>query len=169
MKQNMSRAACAWSLLFAAFHFYWALGGSFGLGDGPAADKMSESPGFLAYDLIVGAPCVLGAILALALGGTRLQRIPRWSLLLGSSTATVLLLLRGAPSLLEGVLVATNILPNGFLGMSNEQVYGEADPSAYTIWSIRAVDVYFTLGSVLFAAALFRYHRHHGQRSAQHR
>lgn len=64
------------------------------------------------------------------------------------------LLLRGFPGLLESALAATDVLPNGFLGMTDQEVYGEADPSAYTIWSMRAVDAYFALGSVLYFATL---------------
>jgi hypothetical protein len=154
MQLNAARAAAAWSLVFGVFHFYWALGGSFGLGDGPASHAIDDSPAFLAYDIAVGVLCLVGAVLVLALGGRHFAGIPRTLVLLGVWTATVALLLRGFPGLLESVLVATDVLPNGFLGMSNEEVYGEAHPSAYTIWSMRAVDAYFALGSVLYFATL---------------
>lgn len=172
MNTYLARAASAWSLIFGVFHFYWAVGGSFGLGDGPASKMMSESPGFLVYDLVVGVLCLLGAVFALALGGRHFQRIPRKLVLIGAWTATVALLLRGFPGLLEDVLVATDVLSEGLLGMSNMEIYGEAHPSAYTIWSMRIVDVYFTLGALLFLGALRAetkaHHTHDAPTAARH-
>ncbi|MGP3918588.1 DUF3995 domain-containing protein [Nonomuraea sp. 10N515B] len=153
------RAACTWSLIFATFHVYWALGGSFGLGDGPNVGTMHENPAFLAYDLVVAVMCLTGAAVAVALAGARFTWIPRWVLLSGAWTATVLLTLRGVPGLVEGIMTQTGVLPNGFFGMSTTQVYGEPNPSAYTIWTMRVIDVYFALGGFLFAAALRGYYR----------
>jgi hypothetical protein len=36
-------------------------------------------------------------------------------------------------------------------GLTYEQLLGTAEPSAYTLWSARAIDVYFFLGGVLYA------------------
>jgi hypothetical protein len=45
------------------------------------------------------------------------------------------------------------------LGDAPNLLPGSADPSANTVWSGRAVDWYFTLGGLLFAAAALTYRR----------
>lgn len=58
------RIACAWAVAFATLHFYWALGGSWGLSAsaGPLAEKR---PGwFVAVGLWgVGMLCLVGGVL----------------------------------------------------------------------------------------------------------
>lgn len=63
------RIACAWAVTFAVLHFFWALGGSWGLSvsAGPLAE---EQPGwFVAVGLWgVGLLCLVGGGLGLLLG-----------------------------------------------------------------------------------------------------
>lgn len=60
----MAYAACAWGLLFAALHFYWALGGRAGLGDAP---DITERTWFLVYDVVAGILSLVAAAVAMAL------------------------------------------------------------------------------------------------------
>ncbi len=64
--------ACAWALVFAAAHFYWALGGDLGLAvsAGPLAE---ERPGWFVLVGLwgVGALCLVGAALGWLLGESR--------------------------------------------------------------------------------------------------
>lgn len=153
--------AAGWALIFAGFHFYWALGGRLGMGDGAAAHS-AFSTGFLLYDLLVALLCLVGAVVVLALvGGLRWPTvIPGWILSTVGWIGTVLLLVRGGLGLIEDVLQLLGLLNDGLLGMTTQQMFGEPHPSAYTMWSLRAIDVYFLLGGLLFVAAL----RHRGHR-----
>lgn len=86
-----------WSLVFAAPHFYWALGGRAGLGaQAAAADAALQQGWFAIYNLAAGClgilGAVVGAVIATKLGG---RRAHRW-LLVAATVACVVLLLRGA-------------------------------------------------------------------------
>lgn len=60
--------AGAWSVIFAALHFYWALGGRAGLGaQTAAADAALQQGWFAAYNLTAGCLGLLGAAMALVL------------------------------------------------------------------------------------------------------
>lgn len=89
-----------WSLVFAAPHFYWALGGRAGLGDqAAAADAALQESWFAAYNLAAGCLAVLGAVVATVLAMDRgSQRVRRW-LLVAAAAGSVMLLLRGAVGL----------------------------------------------------------------------
>lgn len=90
-------AAAAWALIFAAPHFWWALGVSWAFpGDADLFERAFDRTWWLVYDLVVGLLCLVGAGLALALVQpwgrvfpARLLRAAVWS-------GSVLLLLRGA-------------------------------------------------------------------------
>lgn len=90
-------AVGAWSLVFAAPHFYWAAGGRAGLGaQAAAADVALAQAGFAVYNLAAGTLGILGAILAVGLArrwGS--PGVRRWLLRLAVAAA-VLLLVRGA-------------------------------------------------------------------------
>ncbi|TVL89305.1 DUF3995 domain-containing protein [Streptomyces sp. SAJ15] len=151
-------AAALWAVVFAAFHVYWALGGGFGLGDGSVSEQ-GVSGGFLVY-LVVAVMCLVGAGVARELGrGAGRSLLPRWMLLTAAWTAAALLLARGGIGVIDDLLRTTGVLTHGLSGLSLEQVYGDPDPSAYTMWSMRAVDLYFLLGGALFTAALHGFHR----------
>lgn len=116
----------------------------------------------LLYDLLVALLSLVGAVVVLALvGGLRWPTvIPGWILSTVGWIGTVLLLVRGGLGLIEDVLQLLGLLNEGLLGMTTQQMFGEPHPSAYTMWSLRAIDVYFLLGGLLFVAAL----RHRGHR-----
>lgn len=63
-------AVVTWSVIFAAPHFSWALGGRAGLGaQAAAADAALQQGWFAAYNLAAGFLAVLGAGMALASPG----------------------------------------------------------------------------------------------------
>ncbi|MEU5160154.1 DUF3995 domain-containing protein [Streptomyces sp. NPDC020875] len=153
--QAAARAATVWSVVFGVFHFYWALGGSFGLGDG-AQVEAGLTGGMLAYDLVVGVLCFVGAWVAQELGKAPAARplIPRWIFLTMAWTATIALVARGGVGVVDDILRSTDVLANGLSGLTVEEVYGEPHPSTYTMWSMRVTDGFFVLGGLVFGTAL---------------
>jgi cytochrome b subunit of formate dehydrogenase len=101
-----------WSLLFAAPHLYWALGGRAGLaGEAAAADVAFEQSWFAAYNLAAGCLAISGAMVAAVLTMGWGSRRVRRCLLIATAAACVVLLVRGllgltllAASLVQGTL-----------------------------------------------------------------
>ncbi len=130
-----SLLAGAWSVIFAAPHFYWALGGRAGLGaQTAAADAALQQGWFAAYNLTAGCLGVLGAAMALVLanrwGG---QRMHRW-LMIASVAACAGLLLRG-------------ILGLTLLGVS--LLRGTLDQETPAL--LLAIEPWFVLGGLAYA------------------
>ncbi len=124
----------AWSLGFAAPHFYWALGGRAGLGvQAAAADAALQQSWFAIYNLAAGCLGILGAVVAVALatmwGG---RRVPRW-LLVAATVACIVLLLRGALGL---TLLGASVLSGTF------------DEQAPLV--LLAIEPWFVLGGLAF-------------------
>jgi hypothetical protein len=63
------------------------------------------------------------------------------------------LALRGVSGIVDDLVRVTNILPNGLTGLTYQQAIGQAHPSAYTLWSLASIDVYFLAGGILFGVA----------------
>lgn len=162
-------SAAWWALIFAAIHVYWAVGAVFGFGsDGDAANSAAGRGGFIAYDMFIVVLLLIGtAIGAVLLRPDWQRRFPRWMLRTGAWIATVLLLLRGGLGLIEDLLRVVGVLPHGFFGMTNQQIYGTPHPSAYTLWSLTVIEAYFLLGGILFAVTFRRYHRDHSDQRSQ--
>lgn len=149
-----------WALLFAAIHLYWATGQNFGISTAGNTNKSVSFAVFVAYDLFIVVLLLIGAAIAATLLRPDWQRrYPRWMLRTGAWIATVLLLLRGGLGLLEDVLRGIGLLPHGFFGMSNEDLFGTAHPSAAMLWSSIAIEAYFLLGGIMFAVTLRSYYR----------
>jgi len=144
--------AFGWTAVFILWHGYWALGGDFGFGD--------EESGFpdagWAFTVVVAALFVAG--LAVPLAVARAAQPRRWLLVLLWAGAA-LLTARGASGLLDDTLRFSGLVETGLTGLSDEQVLGTADPSAYTIWSTIGIDAFFTLGGLLFGWAALRSRR----------
>lgn len=104
-------AVGTWSLIFAAPHFFWALGGRVGLGtNSAAADQALAQPWFASYNVLAGVLGVGGALLALVLSSQRgSPSVRRW-LLVAAVVAGVALLLRGV---LGVTLLALDVLGGG--------------------------------------------------------
>jgi hypothetical protein len=142
----------AWVVVFDAFHVYWELGGRFGFGD--QADPLPS--GNTVVQRIFGgtvlALFVLGTVLPLALVQRWGRRIPRWVLLTMAWVAAGLLTVRAVAAFIDDAMRTWFGSATGVSGLTYEQLLGTANPSAYTLWSARAIDVYFFVGGVLYAA-----------------
>lgn len=104
-------AVATWSFVFAAPHFFWALGGRAGLGAQSAeADQALAQPWFATYNVVAGVLGVGGVLLALVLSSRRGSRPVRRWLLVAAVLAGLALLLRGVLGL---TLLALDVLGGG--------------------------------------------------------
>jgi hypothetical protein len=146
--------ALGWVVLFFAFHVYWYLGGSLA-----SPGKLPDAPHSLAawlFTVIVTVAFPLGALvcLAIARGWARGRLAPATQTLVWIGCA--LLLLRGAPGILDDLTRATGFLPHGITGLSLEHTTGHA----HLRWSDWAIDAYFLAGGIIFWL-LAGHHRAH--------
>jgi uncharacterized protein DUF3995 len=140
-----------WTAVFILWHGYWALGGDFGFGDAEAAipDTTSTVAGWTFTIAVVGmfvAGLAVPLAIARGLGPRRLLVALMWA---GAAVLTV----RGAIGLVDDVLRVTGLAETGLTGLTDEQVFGTAHPSAYTMWSTVGIDSFFAAGGLLFARA----------------
>ena len=146
--------AFAWTALFIVWHGYWALGGDFGFGDAePAFPDTTSSAGGLAFAAVVAGMFAAGLAVPLAVARGAGPR--RW-LARGLWAGAAVLAARGVTGLADDVLRFTGLAETGLSGLSDEQVLGSADPSAYTMWSTIGLDAFFAAGGLLFAWAARR-------------
>lgn len=131
-------AAAAWAGIFSALHVAWAAGWYVGL---PATEaEVAFARGwFWTYNLIVAGACLLGFLVALAFVEPWGRRLPRPLLRGVAWIGTCVLVARAIGSLLQ----LTYRLLKGR--------YAWAPMQLYELW--------FYLGAVLFAAALWRFVR----------
>ncbi|MFF2405818.1 DUF3995 domain-containing protein [Streptomyces sp. NPDC058092] len=137
---SWGRIACAWAVAFAVLHFYWALGGSWGLSvsAGPLAE---ERPGwFVAVGLWgVGLLCLVGGVLG------RLLARPRPRGLAGRVVKTLgwcvcaVLLVRG---ITVEVLLLTDTAGQE-IAVSPEQ----------RLWTLLLWNPWFLIGGLVFGLA----------------
>lgn len=125
--------------MFAAQHFYWALGGRAGLGaQAAAADAALQQSWFAVYNLAAGCLGILGAVVAYVLATSRGgRRLRRW-LLVAAAIGGVILLLRGMLGL---ALLGARM----FSGTSDEQ----------TPLVLLAIEPWFVLGGLAFGGMAF--------------
>lgn len=138
-------AAACWALIFGIIHILWAVGWYVGL-DPEKSREAFAKPWFLAYDIIVAGMCILAVPIALALGMTWGQRIPRKILNAVAWTATSLLVLRAMASLLQAAYL---LLTNRF------------NLQQMSIW-----EPWFYVGAMLFCLNLWQYSGHTRSRAA---
>jgi hypothetical protein len=141
----------AWVLIFDAFHVYWELGGRFGFGDQPDPLPHDDTTVQKILGVILLALFVLGTALPVALVQPWGRRIPRWILVTMAWVAAGLLTVRAVAAFVDDAMRMWFGSATGLSGMTYEQLVGTADPSAYTLWSARAIDLYFLVGGVLYA------------------
>jgi hypothetical protein len=141
----------AWVVVFDAFHVYWELGGRFGFGDqrDPLPSGNTAAQRILAW--MVLALFVVGTALPLALVQPWGRRFPRWALITMAWIAAGLLTVRAVAAFMDDAMRTMFGSATGLSGLTYEQLLGTANPSAYTLWSARAIDVYFFVGGVLYA------------------
>ncbi len=157
--RSVCRAAFVWVVVFAGFHVYWFCGGTFGFGDASTTVPEVDSVGAWVFSAVVGVMFLVGGALPHALHRPWGRIVPRWILHTCAWTGAVLLVVRGASGVLDTLVRSTGLLPNGLTGLTEQQVSGEAHPTAYTQWSSTSIDLYFLLGGVLFLIAALRYRR----------
>lgn len=132
--------AAAWALLFAALHFYWALGGEAGLASSAGAELAARRPlWFVVAGLWgVGSLLVAGAGLAAVL--TRRVRGPLgWLVEVAGWAVSLLLLLRG---------VGLEVLLLGGFYRSNTALTPSQVQLSLVLWN-----PWFILGGLAFALA----------------
>jgi hypothetical protein len=152
-------------VVFFAFHVYWFLGGSFGVGGegydgGPAKLKVV---GWIVEVLAVTAfPLGAWACLAIARGWPR-GRMRRAAAIIVWLGCTVLVL-RGGAGLIDDLTRAVGLLPNGITSLSHKQTMGAAYyRSASAIWSANITDGYFLAGGIIFGLLGCRYRQPRSQ------
>jgi hypothetical protein len=145
-------ATFGWIVVFDAFHVYWGLGGRLGFGDQTDPLPQGDSSGQQIFGVAVLALFVLGTALPLAMVQRWGRRIPRWVLLTMAWTAAGVLTLRALVAFVDDAMRTLFGSATGVSGLTYEQILGTADPSAYTLWSARAIDMYFFVGGILYAA-----------------
>jgi Protein of unknown function (DUF3995) len=146
MTATTAKHAFGWTALFILWHGYWALGGDFGFGD---RESGFPEAGLL-FTVAVSAMFAAGLAVPLAVirdvGPRRLLAVLLWA-------GAAVLAARGLSGLADDALRFTGLAETGLTGLSNEQVLGSADPSAYTIWSTVGIDAFFLAGGLLFGRA----------------
>lgn len=157
LQVRVAYAALAWVVVFFAFHVYWYLGGSFGLG-GELPGLVPDSVAGWIVEVLEGAAWPLGAwvSLAIARGWPRgkMKRAAAIVVWLGS----VLLVVRGGAGLIDDLTRAVGLLPNGITGLSHKQTMGAAYyRSASALWSGNGTDAYFLAGGITFGLLGWRY------------
>jgi hypothetical protein len=151
-------AALAWVVVFAAFHVYWNLGGSFGVGgEGYTGGAKLKVVGWIVEVLAVAAvPLGLWVSLAIARGWAQ-GKTRRGAAIIVWLACTVLVV-RGGAGLIDDLTRAVGLLPNGITGLSHKQTMGAAYyRSASAIWSANITDGYFLTGGIIFSLLGWRY------------
>jgi hypothetical protein len=146
MTTTTARHALTWTAVFIVWHGYWALGGDFGFGD-----REAEIPdaGWL-FMTVVSAMFAAGIAVPLAvMRGVGPRRLLAGLLWAGAAVLAA----RGLSGLLDDALRFSGLAETGLTGLTNEEVLGSADPSAYTIWSTVGIDSFFVAGGLLFGRA----------------
>ncbi len=141
-----------WIVVFDALHVYWELGGRFGFGDQTDPLPTAQTAAQWVFTVLVLVLFALGTVLPLAFVQAWGRRIPRWILLTMAWVAAVLLSLRALAAFADDAMRTVFGSSTGLTGLTYEQLLGTATPSAYTLWSARAIDFYFLLGGILYGA-----------------
>src|SRR5262245_37647534 len=96
LARRLGYATCAWTVLFATPHVWWALGYPLAFPGGEASYRIFVSATWrIVFDLIVVLLCLLGFGIALALVRPWGRGLPQRLLRVGAWTAATVLTLRG--------------------------------------------------------------------------
>jgi hypothetical protein len=152
-------AALAWVTFFFAFHVYWNLGGSFGVGgDGYDGQGAKLRVVGLIVEVVAVIAFPLGAWVSLAIARGWPRGKTRRAAAIIVWLACTVLVLRGAAGLIDDLTRAVGLLPNGITGLSHKQTMGAAYyRSASANWSSNATDAYFLVGGLAFGLLAHRY------------
>jgi hypothetical protein len=140
-KRRCGWVAAGWSVIFAAAHFFWALGGTVGLAVSAGPPLAAERPAwFVAGGLWgVGALCLVGAVIGHELGRRRLRGLPWFLVRAGGAAAGLILLARAIT--VETLLLAGSTL-NNTVGPEHR------------FWTLVLWNPWFAAGGVAFLAAV---------------
>jgi hypothetical protein len=152
-----------WIVVFDVLHVYWELGGRFGFGDQADPLPAADTAGQWVLTAVVVAAFVVGTVLPLAFVQRWGRRIPRWILITLAWVAAALLTVRAVTAFVDDAMRTVFGSPTGLTGLTYEQLVGTATPSAYTLWSARAIDLYFLIGGILYGATARYARRADGQ------
>lgn len=149
--------AFAWVMVFLAWHVVWAV-------TGLPSPKASDHHGaarvaMTVFDVVVLGMAAVGVVLPLALVQAWGRRVPRWMLAGGAWIGCALLSARGFSGVVDAIVRAAGVLPDGLTGMTKEQVFGTAHPSAWAVFASTATDVLFAVGGVVFGVAALAFRR----------
>jgi hypothetical protein len=148
-------AALAWVVVFAAFHVYWYLGGTFvsPFASGSSGSLVPDSVGGWIFAMLEGPAWPLGAWVCLAIARGwprgRMRRAASIVVWLGCAV----LVLRGGAGLIDDLTRATGLLPNGISGISTESATG----MTHVTVSYWAIETYFLAGGIIFGLLGCRY------------
>ena len=133
--------AAAWALVFAALHFYWALGGEAGLASSAGSELAATRPLWFVLAGLwgVGSLLVAGACLAIMMTRRHALRSLRWLVVVAGWAVSLLLLLRGVG--LEVLLLGR--FYDGNTALTPSQVH-----VSLVLWN-----PWFILGGLAFAMA----------------
>ena len=141
-------AAAAWALAFAALSFYWAAGGTAGLGTlskGLRREALERPGGFVAVLWATAVVKVAAAALGLALVQPWGERVPRRLLLAAGWATGVLLTLYGGVGLVNAALAEFGVVES-------------TDPETVR-WYLLLWEPYWILGGLLFLTATGQFRR----------
>ncbi len=140
-------AACAWSFVFAALSFYWALGGGFlSTTQSPQTLALAAEPWFITVVWLTGLRKVLAGLFVLSLAQRWGERFPVWLRRMGVWSIGLVLTLYGGANLAARGLMALGVLETP-----------ASMRSAAATWHLVLWDPWFLLGGVLFLTAAWRY------------
>jgi hypothetical protein len=152
-------AACALALLYAVPSFYWALGGTAGLGTvGGAIEQLARTrdPAGVALSIGAGVLKVAGGLLALALVRPWGRAIPRRLLVGAAWAASMVLTAYGGLLVAVGALVLTGLI----------SASGPVDRTALR-WHVLLWDLWFLVWGLVLGVAGWHYGRESRRRGAR--
>jgi hypothetical protein len=152
---RVAYAALAWVVVFAAFHVYWYLGGTFAspFASGDSPGLVPDSVGGWIFAMFETPAWPLGAwvCLAIARGWPRGRMRRAASIVVWIASAA--LVLRGGAGLIDDLTRTTGLLPDGISGISTESATGTTHVTA-SYW---AIETYFLAGGIIFGLLGCRY------------
>ena len=151
MSSRAAYAACALALLYAVPSFYWALGGTAGLGTvGGRIEELGRAHDSRAFALgaVAGILKVAVGLLALALVRPWGRAVPRRLLLSAAWTASMVLTVYGGLLVAVGALVLTGVISPA----------GPVDRTALR-WHVLVWDLWFLVWGLLLGVAAWQFMR----------
>ncbi|MFF2020508.1 DUF3995 domain-containing protein [Streptomyces sp. NPDC058171] len=141
-QRAVGAAACLWMVVFAGFHAYWALGGTYGL---PPGESLTDNTPLFVIDLIAIPLNLGGAALALALVQRWGLRFPRRLLLWGAWGSGVLMVVHALPAMVDLAVFLAGRREEPLEGMER--------------FAVLLYEPYWMLGGLLFAALAASFQR----------